>query len=306
VLLFVLLLFVLSPAFAIKSNTLKVPIRAYRVQEQLFIDILVVNVGDATSQQEHQQLQRLLPDAQAGHHLLTDQFNSLMIHLNRVEGQLRDAHSSLTSDLGGLRLFTGEGFSKVAKSVGTISRQAPVQMWHFMNEQQRNRMEALGDQANEGRAREEAARNANSAHEAGDPVVGGGPRAGNGGGTRNPAVVTPPTNSRPRVTGPLVLGASLSAKPKSLHDLWTEWTHGLGGHKPASDFTAAERGANKCTYCRRNCFWSIVCAHIRAGSDANRVINKVYAAYGTTLSVTQILKRMQADKKNGGHPNLKL
>jgi hypothetical protein len=273
------------------------------VQEQLFIDILVVNVGDAASQQEHQQLQRLLPDAQAGHHLITDQFNSLMIHLNRVEGQLRDAHSSLASDLGGLRLFTGEGFSKVAKSVGTISRQAPVQMWHFMNEQQRNRMEALGDQANEGRAREEAARNANLAREAGDPVVGGGPTAGNGAGTRNPpAVITPP-----RVTGPLVLGASLSAKPKSLHDLWTEYTHGLGGHKPAGEFTQAERGGvNKFTYCRRNCFWTVVAAHIRAGSDANTTIAKIYAAYGKNLSVTKILKAMQTDKKKGWHANLKI
>ena len=306
-LLFVLLLFVLSPSSANKSNTLKVPIRAYRVQEKLFIDILVVNVGDATSQQEHQQLQRQIPDAQAGLHLVTEQFNSLMIHLNRVEGQLRDAHQTITSDLGGLRLFTGEGFSNVAKSVGTISRQAPVQMWHFMNEQQRNRMEALGDQAAEGRAREDAARIANLAHEAGDPAVGGGPRHGNGEGTRNPAVVTPPTNTRPRVTGPLDLGASLSAKPKSLHDLWTEWTHGLGGHKPACDFTQAERGGvNKYTYCRRNCFWSVVCAHIRSGKNANETIDKIYAAYGKSSSVTTVLKHMQADKKKGGHPNLKI
>jgi hypothetical protein len=168
-------------------------------------------------------------------------------------------------------------------------------------------MEALGDQAAEGRAREDAARNANLAREAGGTVAGGVTRPGNEAGTHNPAVVTPPANNRPRVTGPLVLGASLSAKPKSLHDLWTEWTHGLGGHKPASEFSQAERGgANKCTYCRRNCFWEVVCAHIRAGSDANSTITKIYAAYCKSWSVTKILKAMQADRKKGWHPNLKI
>ena len=129
-------------------------------------------------------------------------------------------------------------------------------------------------------------------------MVRGGPRPGNGEGTRNPTVVTPPptNNSRPRVTGSLVLGSSLSAKPKSLHDLWTEWTYPLGGHKPACDFTQAELGgANK-----YNCFWSVMCAHIRAGSNTNKTIDKIYAAYGKRSSVTTVLKQRQADKKKGG------
>ena len=35
---------------------------------------------------------------------------------------------------------------------------------------------------------------------------------------------------------------SLSPKPKSLEDLWVEYTVGINGRKPASDFTSTERG----------------------------------------------------------------
>jgi hypothetical protein len=36
--------------------------------------------------------------------------------------------------------------------------------------------------------------------------------------------------------------ASLSPTPCLLFNLWAEWTVGIGGQKPAKDFTAAERG----------------------------------------------------------------
>ena len=39
--------------------------------------------------------------------------------------------------------------------------------------------------------------------------------------------------------------ASLSPCPRSLYDLWTEYVHGIGGRKPASQFSHGERGKSK-------------------------------------------------------------
>ena len=98
----------------------------------------------------------------------------------------------------------------------------------------------------------------------------------------------------------------LSDRPKTLEDLWEEWTTGLHGEKAAKDFTAAERGADKCRFCRRRVFWDCVRERGRVGHSYKSTITKIRECYGKSLSVTDILVAMQKDKKNGGHVNLRI
>ena len=102
---------------------------------------------------------------------------------------------------------------------------------------------------------------------------------------------------------PLVV---LMKAPPSLHELWAEYQDGVDGKKAAKDFTAEERGKSKCTYCRRKIFWELISLHVRAGSNATDVINRVYDCYGRNLSVNAIIDLIKNDRKNGGHPNLRL
>jgi hypothetical protein len=44
--------------------------------------------------------------------------------------------------------------------------------------------------------------------------------------------------------------AILSPNPRSLYLIWEEWTTGLNGNKPASQFTREENWKNKCKFCR--------------------------------------------------------
>ena len=84
--------------------------------------------------------------------------------------------------------------------------------------------------------------------------------------------------------------------------LWQEYMLGIGGRKLAKDFTAYERGQDKCRYCRRKIFWDLVAENVRAQRLATDVIDSIYAAYGSSLSVTAIINRIRKDKKNGTLP----
>jgi hypothetical protein len=100
-------------------------------------------------------------------------------------------------------------------------------------------------------------------------------------------------------------GASLSPLPKTIHDLWHEYEFGIGGRKPARDFTAAERGGrNKHTYYRRRVVWDVVAALVRAGWTSQAACDEIYRTYGRAQSVTYIINRMLEDRRGGGHPNL--
>ena len=94
--------------------------------------------------------------------------------------------------------------------------------------------------------------------------------------------------------------------PKTLFDLWQEYQFGLNGCKPAKDFTAVERGKSKTMYCRRKVFWDVITNLVRAGHTSDTAIDKVYEAYGRSTSVTQILLQMIRDRKQGGHPGLRV
>jgi hypothetical protein len=111
--------------------------------------------------------------------------------------------------------------------------------------------------------------------------------------------------ARDAPTGPRLI-SELSKLPKTLFDLWIEYVTGIGGRKPAKDFTPAERGRFKCTYCRRRVFWDMVTKHVNSGFTSAVAIDRIYQCYGRKLPVTKILIQMVKDKKAGGHPNLQL
>ena len=94
--------------------------------------------------------------------------------------------------------------------------------------------------------------------------------------------------------------ARLSKCPRSLHELWKEYQVGTGGYKAAKDFTVQERGADKSKYYRRNVFWTKVSELILAGYSSDQACDLIYC------SVTKIINKMIADKKEGGHPGLRV
>ena len=101
--------------------------------------------------------------------------------------------------------------------------------------------------------------------------------------------------------------ARLSARPKDLHSLWTEYTHGLGGLKAARDFTPVERGQDKRKYCKRKVFWDVILKLVDAGWTAPAAVDYVYQVYGRHVSVTTILVVMLRDRQHyNGLPNPRL
>ena len=98
----------------------------------------------------------------------------------------------------------------------------------------------------------------------------------------------------------------LYKNPRTLFDLWQEYEFGISGTKPAKEFTRAERGENKSLYCRRNVFWQLMVQMIHAGHTSDSAIDKIYTVYGSSLSVTSILLCLVQDRKQGGHPSLRI
>lgn len=89
--------------------------------------------------------------------------------------------------------------------------------------------------------------------------------------------------------------------------MWIEYEFGLGGRKAARLFTREERGGkNKHTYYRRNVLWKQVADMVRSGESTQVAVARVRAAYGENLSVTATLTKMLADKRRGGHPQLRV
>jgi hypothetical protein len=129
------------------------------------------------------------------------------------------------------------------------------------------------------------------------PVRRIGPAGGGGGGSNN---------SNDIANEGIDATAKLSIHPRTLLLLWHEYLFGLEGSKPARNFTSAERGRVRFKYCRRNCFWNVMRRLINGGFTELTAIDKIYQAYGNTLSVTSILNKMAKDKSGGGHPNLNL
>ena len=123
-----------------------------------------------------------------------------------------------------------------------------------------------------------------------------------------PTQRTPQSNTANTNTmGPIRSTAAQLGKPKCMHSLWVEYTHGIGGNKAAKDFTPMERGKVKQKYYRRKVFWDLIATLVNAGYGAPATVDKVWDHYGRSSSVTSVLNSLLDDKKrhraNGGvHP----
>jgi hypothetical protein len=100
--------------------------------------------------------------------------------------------------------------------------------------------------------------------------------------------------------------AELCPRPKSLHELWTEYMFGIGGRKAAKDFTPIERGRCRHKYCRRKLVWDCIKCHVHCGYTSNAAIERICQVYGYNLSTTRIINAFKHDEIRGGHPNLRL
>jgi Transcriptional activator of glycolytic enzymes len=94
--------------------------------------------------------------------------------------------------------------------------------------------------------------------------------------------------------------AVLSATPRMLNRMWEEWTTGLDGNKPDSQFTSQERGKDKHKFHRRKVLWDAIGKLVWAGLDLHVVIDRIHAVYGATNQpITGIIDRIKEDEKNG-------
>ena len=102
----------------------------------------------------------------------------------------------------------------------------------------------------------------------------------------------------------VVGGGTLSPLPRTLYDLWVEHQTGIGGRKPACEFTAQERGADKYRFFRRKHVWDIITNLVNAGVQARVAVDRIYSHYGANKSVTKIISDIMRDKRNGGLPQV--
>ena len=104
--------------------------------------------------------------------------------------------------------------------------------------------------------------------------------------------------------GGTVGAATLSKCPRNLYVLWQEYQFGLGGRKPARQFTAVERGRVKFKYSRRKIIWGAIDRMVRGGATAQVAIDRIYEVYGR-LNVSAMAAAMREDEKRGGHQQLR-
>ena len=83
--------------------------------------------------------------------------------------------------------------------------------------------------------------------------------------------------------------ATLMRNPKLLGILWDEYQNGVGGRKPAREFTRAERGQCKAVYSQRKPFWECMERQIDRGDTKTTALKRVMQVYGHLGSVTKML-----------------
>ena len=96
--------------------------------------------------------------------------------------------------------------------------------------------------------------------------------------------------------------AVLMSNPKFLHVLWDEWTNGVNGSLPASEFTAEQRGRCRAKYSQRKVFWDCMLRLIRAGYTVQTSLQKINRVYSGNL--TKQLRGLRRDEAIGGHNEL--
>ena len=92
--------------------------------------------------------------------------------------------------------------------------------------------------------------------------------------------------------------------PKDLYILWAEYEAGVGGNKPARQFTASERGKVKFKYSRQKIAWDVIDKMINAGNTSDVAIERIYSVYGHQ-PVNKIIHELREGNKTGGHPILR-
>ena len=74
--------------------------------------------------------------------------------------------------------------------------------------------------------------------------------------------------------------ANLVKCPKSIYDLWIEYTAGLEGNKAACEFTPQERGKVRYNYCRRKIVWDTISNICSRNMSADVAIDRIYVQCG--------------------------
>ena len=104
-----------------------------------------------------------------------------------------------------------------------------------------------------------------------------------------------------------LMPATLSSTPRTLAELWEEYQFGIGGRKPAKDFTRTESGNTvngmKQKFYRRKFVWLTIELLIQRGDSRDTAIHKLRQVYGFQSSVTQIINYLIRDHANGGNGN---
>ena len=98
--------------------------------------------------------------------------------------------------------------------------------------------------------------------------------------------------------------ATLAPLPRTIQALWDEYINGIGGRKPAQEFTRHERGGtNKFKYCNRKVLWGCMDRLTQRGNDVNTAIRRIENVYGA-VTLSQLIRKMRQDERRGGHANL--
>ena len=98
--------------------------------------------------------------------------------------------------------------------------------------------------------------------------------------------------------------ATLFKCARTLNVLWDEYVNGIGGRKPARDFTRVERGRVKDKYSKRLIVWRCITRLLNRGYDLSTAFNKITRVYGD-ISMTELIKKMRPDERRGGHASLR-
>ena len=95
----------------------------------------------------------------------------------------------------------------------------------------------------------------------------------------------------------IVMMVRLMPMPRSLHDLWQEYHHSVGGKKPLDSYT--ERG-HSYYWPSRQCkvIWDLVSSLVWMGDTAETTIDKIYPVYGGQTSVTNIMNGLKRVKRD--------
>ena len=94
--------------------------------------------------------------------------------------------------------------------------------------------------------------------------------------------------------------ANLSKCPKTIYDLWIEYTTGLGGNKAACEFTQQERGKVRYKYCRRKIVWDTISNMCSRNMSADVAIDRIYLHCGGVGSpVNKVIADLKRFRKEG-------